>query len=120
MANIVDAPQSKLSSTVSLVDKFYNFQISVDSNRYEVVYSYFFEITKSKSITQNFTTLLFRIATLSETDVLILLDEFKGKNSTEVNYMLALYLNSIKSKTTLYGINNPPIPNEVVQRNIVI
>ena len=119
MANIVDAPQSQLGATVSLVDQFYNFQVTVDANRYEIVYSYFYSLTKSKSVTQNFTTLLFRISTISDTDVLTILDEFRGKSGSEVNYMLALYLNSIKSKTTLYGINNPPTPNQVVQRNIV-
>lgn len=120
MANIVDAPSSNTDSTVSLFDQFYNFQLSVDSNRYEIVYSYFFSVTKSKSITQNFSTLLFRVAYISDIDVLTLLDDFKGKSSVEVNYMLAYYLNSIKSKTTLYGINSPPTPNEVVQRNVVI
>lgn len=119
MTNIVDAPQSQLDNTVRLFDSFYNFELVVDANRYELVYSTFFEITKSKTIAQNFTVLLFRIAVITQTDVLILMDEFRGKTGAEINYMLAFYLNSIKSKTTLYGINSPPVPNEYVQRNVV-
>lgn len=120
MANIVDAPRSASDSTVRLSDQFYNFEIVVDASRYEIVYSSFYESTDSKSIAQNFTTLLFRISTLTDTEVLVLLDEFRGKSSTEANYMLAYYLNSIKSKTSLYGINSPPIPNDFVQRNVVV
>ena len=120
MANIVDAPRSNLDNTVKLTDQFYNFQVVVEANRYEIVYSSFLESTKSKSVAQNFTTLLFRISALTDNDVLTLLDEFRGKSSTEANYMLAFYLNSIKSKTSLYGINATPTPNEFVQRNVII
>lgn len=120
MANLVDAPKSQLDNTVKLFDSFYNFELVVDANRYELVYSTFFDITKSRTIAQNFTVLLFRVAVITKTDVLILMDEFRGKTGAEINYMLAFYLNSIKSKTTLYGINSPPIPNEYVQRNVVL
>lgn len=120
MANIVDAPNSQLDSTTRLYDSFYNFELVIDANRYEIVYSTLYEITKSKSVTSNFVTILFRIATTTGDDVLDLLDTLRNKSFDEMNYQMALYLNSLKSKTTLYGINDQPVPNEYIQRNIVV
>jgi hypothetical protein len=120
MANIVDAPVSQLDSSTRLFDSFYNFELVIDANRYEIVYSTLYDITKSKSVASNFTTILFRIAETTGDDVLALLDTLRNKSFDEMNYQMALYLNSIKSKTTLYGINDQPVPNEYVQRNIIL
>ena len=49
MANIVDAPNSQLDNTTRLFDSFYNFELVIDANRYEIVYSTLYEITKSVS-----------------------------------------------------------------------
>lgn len=120
MANIVDAPISQLDGSTRLFDSFYNFELVIDANRYEIVYSTLYEITKSKTVASNFVTILFRISETTGDDVLTLLDTLRNKSLDEMNYQMAFYLNSIKSKTTLYGINDQPVPNEYVQRNIII
>ena len=119
MAKLVDAPRSQLDNTVKLYDQFYNFDLVVEADQFELVYSYFFDITKDKNIANNFSTIMFRIANITGENVLTLLDEMKKTSSLNANALLTYYLNSLKSKTTLYGIANVPMPNYTVQRNVV-
>jgi hypothetical protein len=120
MANIIDGPQSSTDKTVQIFDNFYNFDLVVDGNQYEIVHSFFYNLTKSKNVTDNFTLMIFRISTLSGENPLSLVDYLQGKSKMEVNSILAYYLNSVKSKTSLYGVNSTPQPNYNTQRNIVV
>ena len=100
MAKLVDAPRSQLDNTVKLYDQFYNFDLVVEADQFELVYSYFFDITKDKNIANNFSTIMFRIANITGENVLTLLDEMKKTSSLNANALLTYYLNSLKSKTT--------------------
>lgn len=120
MAQIIDGPQSQLDISVRVFDNFYDFDISVNADLYEIVNSYFISVCDTPAIAKNFTTMLFRIANVTGENPLTLLDNISGKNKLETNALMAYYLNSIKSKTTLYGVSVTPIPNETVQRNVVI
>ncbi len=119
-AQVVDEPRSNLDTTVRVFDQFYNFDLVVNADQYEIVYSYFYDLNKSKNIAKNFTTILFRIASVTGEDVLKLLEYLTGSSNVEVQGIMIYYLNSLKSKTTLYGINVEPAPSQPVQRNIVI
>jgi len=119
MANTIDTPNT-VNDAVKLFDSFYNYSMVVDGNRYEIVRSYFYSVTNSISVANNFTTMIFRIAGITNQDPLELLSYVKGKSKLEANAIMIYYLNSLKSKTALYGFGVVPIPNEPVQRNIVI
>ena len=118
----IDSPKANLDNTVRIFDNFYNFAVNAGAAEYDIVSSYFISVCKTTAIAGNFTAFLFRIASLSEIPVLTLLDEIKGtaQNSLQVNAVLAYYLNSFKSKTSMYGISSLPQPNESVQRNIIV
>jgi len=118
-ARILDEPRSSLDKTVRLYDQFYNFELVVDSNQYEIVYSFFLERSKSQNVAKNFSLILFRIANTTGENVLDLLEYMRSTNKLEVNALLAYYLNNARSKTTLYGVTNIPSPNQFVQRNIL-
>jgi hypothetical protein len=120
MTQIIDAPRANLDKTVRVFDQFYNFDLVVNAAQYEIVYSYFYSVNKNKSIASNFTVLLFRIASVTGEDVMTLLNDITGKEKLKANATLTYYLNSIKSKTTLYGLSAIPQPNQSVQRNIVV
>lgn len=119
MTQLIDAPRSNLDNTVRVFDQFYNFDLVVNADQYEVIYSFFFDVTKSASTAKNFTTIIFRIASITGEDVMKLLAYINGETSLQVSSIMIYYLNSLKSKTTLYGISTEPIPNESAQRNIV-
>lgn len=120
MSNIIDAPQSQLDKTIRIFDNFYNFEMVVDGNQYEIVHSFFSNLTQSKTATDNFTLLIFRISALSGENPLTLVEFLQDKSRIEVDSILAYYLNSVKSKTSLYGLSASPQPNSNVQRNIVV
>ena len=120
MYNTVDGPQSQLDNTVKVFDQFYNFELSVNADQYDIVYSYFYSISNQKTVAGNFTTMLFRISNITGEDALILLDYIKGNSKLQTSALMAYYLNSIKSKTTLYGVSITPSPTQLIQRNIVI
>lgn len=119
MARIIDTPRTQLDKTVRVFDQFYNFDLVIDSNQWDIVYSFWFDKSKSKNIAENFATLIFRLSSVTGENPLDILDYVKGSTASETNALLAFYLNSSKSKTTLYGVGNLPQPNILIQRNIV-
>jgi hypothetical protein len=117
---IIDAPKTQLDNTVRLFDNFYNNTMTVNASEYDIVVSYFESVCGTKNIARNFATFLFKISNITNEPILTLLDFIRGKTGLEVNALMAYYLNSVRSKTTLYGVSAIPTPNQTVQRNVVI
>ena len=119
MARILDA-RTQLDSTVRIFDDFYTFDLVVNGNEYDIVHGYFVLVCDTKQIAANFTAHLFRISQQTQVPVLDLLNYIKGlNNKLEMNTVITYYLNSFKSKTSLYGIAVVPKSNQPVSRNIV-
>jgi hypothetical protein len=109
-----------LDNTVAIFNNFYNVNLVVSANEYDLVYSFFAEYTKNTNIAKTFTEILFRVSSETDTNVLQLLDQFRGTDSMKIALTLAYYLNTLsENKTVLYGVNNVIVPNEKVQRNII-
>jgi hypothetical protein len=120
MARILDA-RTQLDSTVRIFDDFYAFDLVVNGNEYDIVHGYFVSVCDTNQIADNFTANLFRISQQTQISVLDLLDYIKGLNSKlEMNTVITYYLNTFKSKSSLYGIGTIPQPNQPVARNIVL
>lgn len=119
MANIIDN-RTAMDQTVRIFDSFYAVNLVVASDQYDIVHSYFVGICATKNIAANFTAILFRIAQETGIDALVLLEQLKGiPNKLQMNKVMAYYLNSFKSKTSLYGVGIVPTPNQPVARNII-
>jgi hypothetical protein len=118
MARIIDS-RSSADQTIRIFDEFYGFNLVIGPNEYDIVRAYFVGVCETKQIAENFTVYLFRIAQETKIPVLELLDYIKGKSKMEVNSVIGYYLNSFKSKTSLYGFGTVPQPNNAVARNIV-
>lgn len=109
-----------LDRTVKVFNNFYNIDMTVSANEYDIVYSYFSEKTNSLTTAKTFTETLFRISAETKVNVLELLSEFQGLDKMKIALTLAYYLNTLsETKTVLYGVNNILAPNEKVQRNII-
>ena len=120
MAQIIDGPQSQLDKTVKVFDSFYNYSASINASHYDIVFSYFLSVCKSVNTAKNFTTMIFRIASTIDENPMTLLEYLQCTNDKmQATKLMIYYLNSLKSKTTLYGVNAYPTPNESIQRNIV-
>jgi len=110
----------KTDTTVQIFDRFYGYQEQVPVDQYDVVRSYFLATFQNAENADNFTVTLFRIARVSGTSVMTLLQQLQGQSAPQVNLTLAYYLNGLNSSSTLLGINVPTQPNFYVAHNIRI
>lgn len=105
--------------TVRVFDQFYDLDLVVNADQYEIVYSFFKNYTSSIATAKSFTQTLFRIANETQVNVLDLLKTFEGSDKLKITLTMAYYLNNISNQTILFGVNNVVVPNETVQRNII-
>lgn len=118
---MAEAKYNTIDKTVLIFDSFYNVRINVNASEWDVVYSYFKGVCGTGKIASNFASFLFRIAQDAGYNVLDLLEIIKGaENKLQMNNVICYYLNTFKSKASLYGIGNIPNPNQAVQRNVVL
>lgn len=108
-----------VDTTVKIFDQFYDLNLVVNADQYEIVYSFFKEYTTSIDTARSFTTTLFLIANQTQSNVLELLQTFEGSDKLKVSLTMAYYLNSVSNKTVMFGVNNVLVPNNTVQRNIL-
>ena len=116
----VNAINNKIDTTVQIIDRFYGYQQQVPVDEYDVVRSYFGSVFKSAEAAGNFTVSVFRISHATNIPVMTLLQQFQGQSAPEITLTLAYYLNGIRSRSTLLGLNVPTQPNYYVARNIRI
>jgi hypothetical protein len=119
MASIIDNSRNQLDQTIRIFDSFYEFDLVVNTNEYDIIRGYFISVCSTRDIAENFTAFLFYIAQQTQLSALSLLDSIKGKSKLEMNRTMAYYMNGFKSKTSLYGISTIPQANLPVARNIV-
>ena len=105
--------------TVRVFDSFYDYDVNVPANEYDVVYSYFLTQMTSKIAAGNFTVSLFRVAEDTGIPALTLLQEMQGNNGVNINVNMAYYLNQIRSRATLLGVGAAVTPNFYQARNIL-
>lgn len=112
--------RNTMDKTIRIFDSFYQTNLIVDPNEYDIVLGYFTSVCATKNIAQNFTALFFRIAQEAAISALDLLNEIKGLgDNLKMNKVICYYLNTFKSKTSLYGISLIPLANQPVARNVI-
>lgn len=105
--------------TVKIFDEFYDFNLTVDANLYDAVYSYFQSVFADNSSAKNFTLTLFRISEASAIPALDLLSDIKGQDQITLTKTFAYYLNNQRSNTTLLGIGATTTPSVYAARNVL-
>ena len=105
--------------TVRVFDSFYDYDVNVPVNEYDVVHSYFLTQMTSKQAAGNFTVSLFRVAESTGIPALTLLQEMQGNNGVNIDVNMAYYLNQIRSRATLLGVGVAVTPNFYQARNIL-
>jgi hypothetical protein len=108
-----------LDRTVRVFDSFYEYDVNVPVNEYDVVYSYFRSQMSTDTTAGNFTVSLFRVAEETNTPALTLLDAFRGNNGVSLDVNLAYYLNSIRNRAALLGVGVPIQSNFYAARLVV-
>jgi len=116
----VNAINTKTDLTVQIFDRFYGYQQQVPADQYDAVNSYFQSVFGTKEAAGNFTVSVFRISQQTSIPVMNLLQQLQSQTGPEVTVTLAYYLNGLRSRSTLLGINVPTQPNYYVAKNIRI
>jgi hypothetical protein len=105
--------------TVRVFDSFYNYDVNVPANEYDIVYSYFRSVMSTARAAGNFSVSLFRVAEETNVPALTLLQAFQGQTGLNLTANLAYYLNSIRSRATLLGVNASVVPNQYAARLVL-
>jgi hypothetical protein len=114
----VNAYNTKTDLTVQIFDRFYGYEQHVPVDQWDAVYTYFRAQFGSAEAAGNFAVSVFRISNATNIPVMTLLQQFQGQSGPEITLTLAYYLNGIRSRSTLLGLNVPAQPNYYVVRNI--
>jgi hypothetical protein len=105
--------------TVRIFDRFYKYEANVPSAEYDIVLSFFKQQMGDARVAGNFTVSLFQVAEQTGIPALTLLDNFQGSNLMTININMAYYLNNIRSRATLLGVNVQPVPNFYAARTVL-
>jgi hypothetical protein len=105
--------------TVRVFDSFYDYDVNVPANEYDIVNSYFLTQMTSRQAAGNFTVSLFRVAETTGIPALTLLQEMQGNTGVNININMAYYLNQIRSRATLLGVGTAVTPNFYQARNVL-
>jgi hypothetical protein len=108
-----------LDLSVRIFDTFYSFDANVPANEYDIVNSFFKSVMENDRTAGNMTVSLFQIAEQTKIPVLTLLDSMKGKNGLDLSLSMAYYLNNIRSRATLLGLNAQATPNYYAARAVL-
>ena len=113
---------NELDRTIKIFDEFYATDLIVGTNEYDIVLSFFKNICGTVAIANNYTALFFRIAQESGISAMQLLDILKtnAQDKISINKIFCYYLNTFKSKASLYGVAVVPKPIQPVARNVVL
>ena len=114
----VNYANPKLDQTVRVFDQFFGFELIVQSQDYDAVYSYFRSIYTDATAAGNFTVTLFRIANQQSVNVLSLLQQIQGQDQLQLTSTFCYYLNNLRSNSTLLGVNALVAPNYYAARNV--
>ena len=114
----VNAYNSKIDQTVQIFDRFYGYQQHVPVDQYDAVLSYFKSVFGTLEAAGNFTVSVFRVSNVTKIPVMNLLQQFQGQSAPQITLTLAYYLNGVRSRSTLLGLNVPTQPNYYVAHNI--
>jgi hypothetical protein len=116
----VNATNYSIDQTVRIFDQFYNYAANVPALEYDAVVSYFKSVFTTAAAAENFTSSLFRVAETTNTSAMTLLQTFQqsGQSEPQITILMAYYLNSVRSTSTLLGVLAPTTPNFYAARNV--
>ena len=115
----VNYTNTNLDQTVRVFDRFYLFEANVPAAEYDIVYSFFREQMGDARVAGNFTVSVFQVAEQTKIPAMTLLQQFQGTDLMTINLNMAYYLNNIRSRATLLGVNSQPVPNFYAARTVL-
>ena len=119
MSGTVNYANTNVDLTVRVFDQFYSYDANVPAAEYDIVYSFFRSTMDSTLAAGNMTVSLFQVASITKIPVLTLLDSLKGQTGLDLTVNMAYYLNNVRSRATLLGVNAQTVPNYYAARAVL-
>jgi len=110
---------SGTNNTTRFFNNYFTPVYSVSSDINDAIVSYFQQQTGSLESAKLLAQTVINTAQAQRTDPLAILNEFQKLPTTQVNAILALYLNSTRINTSLLGIKTTPKSNQYITRTIL-
>ena len=108
-----------LDQTVRIFNEFYKYDLVVNSNDYDIVFSYLKTVfTDNLLAVKNFTATIFQAANDANVPVLDFLQQLYGQDALTLTATLAYYLNNTRSNATLLGVSTAVAPSYYAARNV--
>jgi hypothetical protein len=111
--NIQRTPES-----TRIFDKYYNSEVTVSTQEYDYVYSFFKQVMGTKDIAENFTATVFQIAYQTDVSATQFVENLKGQDAMQLSMSMAYYLNAARSNSTLLSVGQIITPDYYASRNI--
>jgi hypothetical protein len=109
----------KASQTQQFFNGYFNQQITMNSDVYNQVYSFFVSRTTSASAANQLTQTVMVLTYNNKLDPLAIIRDFsKASNNSEFKTLLVTFFNSLRGPTSKIGFANNTYQNQWVQRNI--
>jgi hypothetical protein len=107
------------SQTQQFFNGYYNQQITMNSNDYNQVYSFFLGKTSSEVAAKQLTQTVMIITYNNHIDPLRILNDFnKAASESDFKTLLITFFNSFRGPTSKIGYSNNVFQNQWIQRNI--
>ena len=108
-----------IDQSAQVFNAFDQTAVSVNSNEYAVVNGFFKSIVKSVFDADRITETFFAVSQAAGVPVLTLLQQIEGQSELQATATLSAYLNTVRSASTLIGVNAPVVPNFYAARNVL-
>ena len=116
----VNVTKNNLDKTIEIFDSFYEKPIVIDQADYDIVNSFFRKFYQDQGIADDFTSVFFQIVNGYKITVEELLAKFReAENPIQIDQTVAYYLNGLRSKATLVGVNVVQQPNFYSARTVL-
>lgn len=120
MAATTDKIVKLNGNVIQIRDDYYNFNVTIPVNEYDLVSSFLREKMGNTFAAENFTAAVFQIAASQNVTVQELLESLNTQNKLELTASIALYLNQLRKPTTLLGVTMFMPPNPYAARNVLV
>ena len=116
----VNVTKNNTDKTVLIFDQFYEKELVISQADYDLVNSFFRKYYSDSDIANDFTSVFFQIVNGYKITVEELLAKFREtENPIQIDQMTAYYLNGLRSKATLVGVNVVQNPSFYAARNVL-
>ena len=110
----------RAESVTKIYDGFYELDLIVDTNEWDIVTSYFKKVMTDPEIVKTFSTNIFKIAKKTGTSALTLMESLKGQDGMTLTMTMAYMMNNERSNSVLLGVGNLITPNYYAERNVIL